>query len=150
MTSCASCFRCRLTTIGGDARRAGRDHALEDSDLILLLVSADLLSSPYFTGAELARALERHRDGSAMVIPVILRPAAWTGPLGHLQVLPSDGRPISTATDRDEAHREVVAGVRRVLAVLRTRVSDTDPPDPSAAGAVTGHQPDQGSNTNPS
>ena len=44
------------------------------------------------------------RQGTARVIPVILRPCDWhTAPFGKLQALPKDGKPVTTWTNRDEA-----------------------------------------------
>ena len=94
-------------------------EALEEANLVLLLVSSRFLNSAYCTGVELKRALERHSEGSVVVIPVILSAADWTGLLGHLQALPTDGKPISLAADRDEAYQQVVQGLRRVAADLR-------------------------------
>src|SRR5258708_31258554 len=50
---------------------------LNDAQIILLLISVDLMNSDYCYSIEMKRALERHRQGKARVIPVILRPAFW-------------------------------------------------------------------------
>jgi hypothetical protein len=69
-------------------------HALNDADIILLLVSPDFMDSDYCYGIEMKWALERHNSGEATVIPIILRPSYWHGePLGKLQALPTDGKP---------------------------------------------------------
>src|SRR5689334_14575040 len=47
---------------------------LEAAEIVLLLVSSDFLASPYCYGREMQRALERHDQGLARVIPIILRP----------------------------------------------------------------------------
>src|SRR4051812_26495644 len=61
------------------------DAQLEKADVILLLVSASFLASSYCYGIEMKRALERNADGSATVIPVIVRPCDWQkSPLGGL------------------------------------------------------------------
>jgi hypothetical protein len=68
------------------------------------LVSADAIASDYFYDKEVADALERHRQGSARVVPMIVRPCAWkTTPLADLQALPKDGKPVTSWSDRDEA-----------------------------------------------
>ena len=46
-------------------------------NLVLMLVSSDFLHSHYFYDIEMKRALEHHAEGSARVIPVILRPCDW-------------------------------------------------------------------------
>src|SRR4051794_23858837 len=50
---------------------------LEDSDIILLLVSPNFLASDYCYDKEMLCAMERHERGEAAVIPVILRACEW-------------------------------------------------------------------------
>ena len=73
------------------------DDALEHADVVLLLVSADFLASDYCYDKEMTRALTRHEQGSARVVPVILRPCDWqSSPFGKLQALPLDGKPVTS------------------------------------------------------
>src|SRR5712692_8907637 len=61
------------------------DAHLESADVILLLISSDFLASDYCYKREMGRAVERHEVGSAIVIPVILRPCDWHDtPFGKL------------------------------------------------------------------
>ena len=46
---------------------------LESANIVLLLVSIDFINSEYCYDIELERALELHAEGSAVVVPVILR-----------------------------------------------------------------------------
>ena len=98
---------------------------LNDADLILLLVSPDFMASDYCYGIEMQRALERHVRGECVVIPVILRPVYWHGePLGSLQALPTDGKPI-TGPDwhtLDSAFYDVVSEIHRVIQHLPSSV----------------------------
>ena len=67
--------------------------SLEAPDVILLLVSADFLASDYCYELEMTRAMARHDEGAAAVIPVILRPCDWHDtPLGKLLAAPRDGK----------------------------------------------------------
>ena len=70
---------------------------LEEAGIILLLVSADFLATPYIRDIEITRAMERHEEGTARVIPVILRPVSgWqTAPFGKLLALPANGKPVT-------------------------------------------------------
>lgn len=78
--------------IPGDDLNEVIDERLETARLILLLVSSDFLSSEYCYGREMRRAMERHRTGTARVIPIILRPILWhDAPFGNLLALPRDG-----------------------------------------------------------
>src|SRR5258708_35809743 len=70
---------------------------LDTAQIILLLVSANFLSSQYCSSIELKRALQKHREGSARLIPILLRPVDWQGtPFSHLQVLPAMSKPVSS------------------------------------------------------
>ena len=47
---------------------------LETADVIVLLISPDFIASNYCCETEMTRAVERHRAGEAIVIPLIVRP----------------------------------------------------------------------------
>jgi hypothetical protein len=95
------------------------DKHLEASNVILLLVSSDFLASDYCYEIEMKRAMERHAQGAARVIPIILRICDWyDAPFGKLQALPKDGKPIKTWHDMDEAFMDVVAGLKRTIAEM--------------------------------
>ena len=108
---------------------------LNTAQIILLLVSPDFMDSDYCYGVEMQRALERHASGEATVIPIILRPSYWHGePLGKLQALPTDGKPVTTWHDLDTALYDITHGIHKVvkqllrferLAVLRTLIGHT-------------------------
>ena len=101
---------------------------IEKADLILLLVSSDFLDSDYCYEREMARALERHECGDAVVIPVILRACDWhSAPFGHLMATPTDGKPITQWPDRDEALLEVAKAVRAAIERLKPKVMAAEP-----------------------
>jgi hypothetical protein len=118
----------RLIPPGADWRDQ-IDDRLAHSDIILLFVSPDFFESDYCYEAEMAEAMRRHRAGSARVIPIILRPCAWqTAPFADLQVLPRDGRPITTWPNRDEACLDVAEGVMRAVREIRGESITDRPP----------------------
>ena len=84
---------------------------VERADILLLLLSADFLSSEE---RWIELALDQQRRG-ARVIPVLLRPAVLPASLERLMPLPRDGKAITTWPDRDEAFLAVVEGVRTLL-----------------------------------
>jgi|694.fasta_scaffold31768_3 hypothetical protein len=127
------------------------DDNLEAADIILCLVSAGFLASPYCNDKELSRALERHKSGEACVIPVILRPADWHHtPLAQLQALPDNSRPVTKWSDQDEAFLSIARGIREVAKKLAERpgrvarpVAPASPsPAPAAAANTTSGAPD--------
>jgi hypothetical protein len=74
--------------------------------------SPHFLASRYCYEIEGEIALRRHREGTARVIPVVLRACDWTvTPFGELQGLPRDGIPITQWPDRDQASLDVARGI---------------------------------------
>ncbi len=100
----------------GDPLGKRIDENLERADIILLLISPDFLASDYCHDIEMQRALERHSQGSARVIPVILKPCDWQhSPFSSLLAAPTDGKPITRWPDEDEAFLDVVSQIRAAL-----------------------------------
>ncbi len=110
------------------------DEQLERADLILLLVSDDFIASDYCWGVEVKRALERHEQDVATVVPILVRAAAWEeAPFGKLQALPTDARPVTSWPNEDEAWRDVARGLRRLIEQAQARLPEVEaggPPDP--------------------
>lgn len=100
------------------------DSHLMSATVILLLISPDFLASDYCYGIEMRQALARHAAGDACVIPVILRPVDWYGtPFAHLQSVPTDAKPVTTWTHRDEAFRDVAIAIRTAIQHLHSHSS---------------------------
>lgn len=88
------------------------DQRLMSAKIILLFLSPHFIESRYCYEIEGKEALRRNAEGDAVVIPVILRPCAWTAsPYGALQALPTDGKPISTWENIDVASLEVAESI---------------------------------------
>ncbi|MCG7962463.1 MAG: toll/interleukin-1 receptor domain-containing protein [Candidatus Thiodiazotropha taylori] len=98
---------------------------LEGANIILLLVSANFLASDYCYNKEMARALEKDKEGTSRVIPVILHPCDWhSAPFGHLRATPEDGKPVSMFANRDEALAQVAKDIRITIEELGPSVQD--------------------------
>jgi hypothetical protein len=94
------------------------DLHLNQAELILLLISPDFMNSDYCYSVEMMRAMQRHRQGDACVIPIILRPVHWQGaPFAELQVLPKGAIPIANEKwhHPDDAYYNVVEGIIEML-----------------------------------
>jgi TIR domain len=95
---------------------------LSAADVILLMVSADFFASDYCQRVEVKTALDRHRDGTARVIPIVCRKVLWNqSGLEILQALPTDAKPIRSWPDQDEAYFNVAQGIQRVIGVIKER-----------------------------
>ncbi len=111
----------RRVTAGDEFEREIDDHINTD-DIILLLVSAEFLASPYCYKIEMTRAMERHERKEAIVIPVILRACDWKhAPFGKLKGVPEDGRPVTQWRDKHAAFTEVADAVRSAAARVGER-----------------------------
>ncbi len=86
------------------------------ANIIVLLISADLIATDYIWDVEMKEAMERHERKEATVVPVIIRPCAWeNAPFGKLNALPEKGVPVEKWTNKDEAWTQVV---KRISALL--------------------------------
>lgn len=104
----------------GEDREAQMRIYLSTADLILTLVSPDYLGSDV-SYAERWVAVERHKRGEAVVVPILIRPADWRNSLlGELAPLPASGKPVTTWANKDEAWLQIVEGVRFVVGRLKT------------------------------
>ncbi len=93
---------------------------LRESEILILLVSADYLASIFTWREELDYALKRAETGTLRILPIILRASDWQStPLSRWQALPRGGRPIAEFHSTDEAWVEVVRTVRRLIEELR-------------------------------
>jgi hypothetical protein len=106
----------------GDEWAGEISEHLERASLILLLISADFLASPYCYDVEVRRAMERHEAKQARVVPVILRPVdGWhEAPFGKLEALPRQGKAVTTWDNRDEAFADIAGGLRRAVSRQRS------------------------------
>jgi hypothetical protein len=104
------------------AQTEGEQQINEDvntAQIILLLISVDFMNSDSCYHREMPRALERLKAREALVIPILLRPVSWQGaPFSKLQMLPTNGRPITNWRDREEAWEDVVRGLRHAVDLL--------------------------------
>jgi len=97
---------------------------LEEADLIVLLVSPDFLASEYCYDIETKRALQRHDEGTARVIPIIVRVSDWrVAQFARLQALPKDSKAVRSWADQDEAWQNVTEGIRATIDDLRQQRS---------------------------
>ncbi len=96
------------------------DEYLITAQIILLLISHDFLALDFCYGRVLQQAVERHENGEAIVIPIILRPANWQdSPFDHLSTLPDNGEPITQWENQDEAYINIIEGIQYRITSFR-------------------------------
>jgi hypothetical protein len=82
-------------------------------------VSSTFINSDFIYSVELKKAMERHQQQTARVIPVILRNCDWQNqPYGKLQALPKDGTAVTDSeawSSKDKAFENIAKGIRAVV-----------------------------------
>ena len=103
----------------GGKREEEIRNQIEKSQLILFLISSDFIASKYSNNDSINRALDKHRNEEAIVIPVILRPTDYSFlEISEIEALPKDGRSISEWPNQDAAWIDVVKEIKRVIDFL--------------------------------
>lgn len=105
--------------LAGEGWEDAANKALYAADIILILVSAYFLASERQYEVEMKNALERHKQGSTIVVPIILSDCMWNlTELNKLQVLPTNKIPITNLKhwgSTDAALANVANGINKVV-----------------------------------
>ncbi|HUF00433.1 MAG TPA: toll/interleukin-1 receptor domain-containing protein [Anaerolineales bacterium] len=89
---------------------------LNKANIILLLISVDFNASDFIWEKELASAMQRHEEGTAHVVPIILRRCEWRSmPYAKLQALPRNATPVTEYPNRDAAFTEIAVGIEKLV-----------------------------------
>jgi hypothetical protein len=109
--------------------RAGDDWAkiinsqIAEADILILLVSPDLLSSEFFWSQEFKQVQDAKQNKKGSIVPIVVRPCDWEdAPIASLQVLPAGGQSISEADDPDRIWIEVSNHITRLATNWRAPV----------------------------
>lgn len=99
----------------GDEWEGKIDTALNNCEIILLLVSVDFVNSHYCWDKELRRGLQRHSAGEAVVVPILVRPLHGIEhtPFQHLNYIPE--KPLSQYESLDEGCVIVASEIEKVI-----------------------------------
>ena len=76
-------------------------EAINKANVAILLISANYLRSKFILNEEIPKLLERYAKEGMHVIPLIVKPCAWTQVkwLSLIQARPKDGKPLSAKSD---------------------------------------------------
>lgn len=93
---------------------------LNESQIVLFLVSKDFLFSDYINDVEVNNTLERYKRNEVIIVPIIIKPCDFSSlPIGKFQALPKDAKPINTWSNTDEAWLDAINGVKQVIKHLK-------------------------------
>ena len=100
----------------GETMDEARRAAVEEAEIILLLISSHFINSEDLWRDEMELAMRRRENKEAIVIPVYVRPAQVEGmPFDRIAGLPRNRKPVTSWSNRDEAWLHIVQGIRTVL-----------------------------------
>ncbi len=92
---------------------------LEESDIILCLISSDFISSDFCYSIELDNALKAHLRDEKVLIPIFIRACYWKKlPLAQVKGVPKVS--ISSQVNPDEGWEEVVEGIDQSIDYIRS------------------------------
>ncbi|BAZ38267.1 hypothetical protein NIES4101_42040 [Calothrix sp. NIES-4101] len=92
---------------------------LNTADMILLLISSDLIYSDYHWEFLVQRAMKLHENRQARVIAILLCPYDnWKSEFGNIKILPHDNKPVSKWKNYDHAFESIARGIREEAKAL--------------------------------
>jgi hypothetical protein len=98
---------------------------LNEADIILLLISSSFLSSFYCYEIEMRTAMDRHENGKAVVVPILLSDCVWEdAPFAKLIMGNSDAKPINNPkhwNTIDEAFTNVAKNLKTTVNIIKQR-----------------------------
>lgn len=133
---------------GADWREA-IETAMAEADAVVFLVDDDFLASDFCMDVEVGGFLAQHRDEGTLIIFVVTDYCGWSSfdYIAKFQVIPQDGRPITSYRPQSRAYTQVQEKIKQALAghqpkvVAKARFSDTTffqaaipPPVPTGLG----------------
>jgi hypothetical protein len=95
---------------------------LNKAQIILLLISANFMSSDFCYSTEMDQAIKRHYADLARVIPIIITPVFWKGaPFAKLKILPTDAKPVTSWPSHNDAFEDVVSNIANAIEDLQKK-----------------------------
>ena len=87
---------------------------IDTAHIIIMLISSSFIESEYCYSKEMNYALDKNRDSSARIIPIIIRPVHCdTTPLSKFNALPTSGKAVTTWSNTDKALVSIVKEISK-------------------------------------
>lgn len=119
---------CDRALVAGEDWAREIDSRLAEADIVVLLVSADLIASRYIWSRELEQALRQEAAGRTSIVSVILGPCRWQrafSPLASRQALPPKLDQVKSVREhpggKDKAFDEVMEGLETLCEDIHAR-----------------------------
>ena len=117
----------------GGALDQNISSALKDSSIFIALLSPDYIASRYCYEKEFENALAMQTQGM-VIIPIIVEPCDWLStPFKAFKALPTDGKPVSTWENKNNAFLDIVQNIRKLVEIPnagRAKLHASETPSP--------------------
>lgn len=92
-------------------------YALNISDIIILLISENYISSNFCYNIEMERAFQRERNNECIIVPVLLKNTSLNEamPFYNLKTLPTDRKPITSFRPYDKGYADVTEQLTKLI-----------------------------------
>lgn len=111
--------------------------ALRRAKIFIALVSPAYLEPDYCFNKEYRRAMRRAARKTMHVVVAVMKPCHWTQTtMRRHKALPHDAKPVVQWTNRDQACVDIVAGITKVIAAVRTEERAKAAARPASAKAA--------------
>lgn len=115
--------------LAGDKFDLEIKNNIENSDLVILLLSQDFLASYYCYEVELEAALRRVEAGRARVVSIVLDHCTWKDtPLKDFVVLPTDAVPLSDYVNSSKAWTKIIEDIKNICKDIKEK-NELDSPE---------------------
>ncbi|TMQ08582.1 MAG: toll/interleukin-1 receptor domain-containing protein [Deltaproteobacteria bacterium] len=94
-------------------------NELKAANIVVLLITANFLTSDFILKEEIPRAFENQREAGARIVPVLCRPCAWETVdwLNRLQIWPSNAQALWTQ-ERDDPEQLLSDLAREIARIV--------------------------------
>lgn len=117
----------KRSIVVGKNRQQQIENQISQAQIILLLLSPDFLHDCYDEMQLITRRMMYTRD--VHVIPILMRPTAdlKNTPIGDLEPLPTDHKPVNDRVDREKALGDIAEHIGRIIEQRRLGPSKNHP-----------------------
>lgn len=111
--------------VGSDKEQKIRKK-LNKCDVIVFLLSSDLMACKNIQGLELKIALERHKKKEIRIIPVLVRPCDWESTeFKPFQISPHNEIALTEWNNQDKGLLEIVEDIKKIVQASETKGKPT-------------------------
>ncbi len=100
--------------------------ALDNADIILLLISENYISSNFCYNIEMERAFKREQQKQCIIVPILLKDASLNEamPFYNLKTLPTDRKPVTSFHPHNKGYADITDQLTKIIRKFIDKSSD--------------------------